>query len=125
MQAVNNVVAQHQQVIQAQHQQAQQQFATWAAQQDDLYDASVANVPPEYMTQLKVQAPKSLKAAGFAETALSLHQTQHTQDNSAVAVDSVSLRAARVVAAKRKASPKAAKRAAKLLSASPMAGNLH
>jgi hypothetical protein len=48
----------------------------------------------------------------FAETALSLHQTQHTQDDSAVAVDSVSGRAAKVVAAKRKASAKAAKRAA-------------
>jgi hypothetical protein len=65
------------------------------------------------------------KTPRFAETALSLHQTQHTQDNSAVAVDSVSLRAARVVAAKRKASPKAAKRAAKLSSASRFAGNFH
>jgi hypothetical protein len=57
----------------------------------------------------------------FAETALSLHQTQHTQDDSPVAVDSVSRRAAKVVAAKRKASAKAAKRAA----ASRLAGDLH
>ena len=61
----------------------------------------------------------------FAETALSLHQTQHTKGDLAVAVDSVSRRAARVVAAKRKASPKVAKRAAKLSSASRLAGNLH
>jgi hypothetical protein len=54
---------------------------------------------------------------------MSLNQTQH-KDNSRVAVDSVS-RAARVVAAKRKTSSKAAKRAAKLSLASRLAGNLH
>jgi len=45
-----------------------------------------------------------------AEAALSLHQTRDVQDDSAVAVGSVSRRAA----AKRKASPEAFKRAAKL-----------
>jgi hypothetical protein len=44
--------------------------------------------------------------------AMSVHQTQD-KDNSRVAVDSVSSRAGRVVAAKRKTSSEATKRAAK------------
>jgi hypothetical protein len=63
-----------------------------------------------------------------AEAALSLHQTEGAQDNSALAVDSVSRRAARVVAAKRRSSPEVSKRAAKLSSspqASRLAGDFH
>ena len=56
------------------------------------------------LISLKSEAPRLL----------SPHQTQDIQDDSAVAVDSVSRRAARVVAAKRKAAPEAFKRAAKL-----------
>jgi hypothetical protein len=58
------------------------------------------------------------------EAAMFLHQTQH-KDNSRVAADSVSLRAARRVGAERKTSSEAARRAAKLSSASRLAGNLH
>jgi hypothetical protein len=60
------------------------------------------------LISLKSEAPR------LAEADLSPHQTQDIQDDSAVAVDSVSRRAARVVAAKRKAAPEAFKRAAKL-----------
>jgi len=57
------------------------------------------------LISLKSEAPR------LAEADLSPHQTQDIQDDSAVAVDSVSRRAAR---AKRKAAPEAFKRAAKL-----------
>jgi hypothetical protein len=58
------------------------------------------------LISLKSETPR------LAEAALSLHQTQDTHD-SAVAVDSVSRR--KVVTAKRKVSPEASKRAAKLV----------
>ena len=56
----------------------------------------------------------SLKSEAPRLEHLSPHQTQDIQDDLAVAVDLVSRRAARVVAAKRKTTPEAFKRAAKL-----------
>jgi hypothetical protein len=64
----------------------------------------------------------------LAEAALSLHQTQDAQGDSAVGMGSASRRATKLVAAKRGASREASKRAAKLSSspqASRLAGNFH
>ena len=54
-----------------------------------------------------------------------LEAAMQYKDNSRVAADSVSSRAARVVATKRKTSSEAATRAAKLSLASRLAGNLY